>query len=274
MTEPREPLEADPERGERRRTLRDLEQWLEKPMIALGLAWLVLLVVELTRGLTPILEIASSAIWVIFIADFLLRLALAPDRRRYVARNWLTAVSLLVPALRLFRALRAVRLLRAGRALRGVKLVKVVGSLNRGVRAFGRSMQRRGIGYVLGITLVVLLGGAAGMYSFESERDVAGGFTGYGDALWWTTMIMATMGSDFWPRTAEGRILCVLLSLYAFAMFGYVTAALATFFIGREAAADEGDLPDAAMIAELRTEVARLADEVRALREPRDAGGA
>jgi voltage-gated potassium channel len=274
MTEPREPLEADPERGERRRTLRDLEQWLEKPMIALGLAWLVLLVVELTRGLTPILEIASSAIWVVFIADFVLRLALAPDRRRYVARNWLTAVSLLVPALRLFRAFRAVRLLRAGRALRGVKLVKVVGSLNRGVRAFGRSMQRRGIGYVLGITLVVLLGGAAGMYSFESERDVAGGFTGYGDALWWTTMIMATMGSDFWPRTAEGRILCVLLSLYAFAMFGYVTAALATFFIGREAAADEGDLPDAAMIAELRTEVARLADEVRALREPRDAGGA
>lgn len=43
-------------------------------------------------------------------------------------------------------------------------------------------------------------------------------------------------------RTGEGRTLCVLLSIYAFAVFGYVTAALASFFIGRGAARDDASV--------------------------------
>ncbi len=49
------------------------------------------------------------------------------------------------------------------------------------------------------------------------------------------------MGSDYWPRTPEGRILCLLLALYAFAVFGYVTATLASYFIGRDAEYWYGD---------------------------------
>lgn len=33
-------------------------------------------------------------------------------------------------------------------------------------------------------------------------------------------MLLTTMGSEYWPQTAEGRILCLLLSVYAFAVFG------------------------------------------------------
>jgi len=39
-------------------------------------------------------------------------------------------------------------------------------------------------------------------------------------------MIITTLGSAYWPETAEGRMLCVLLALYSFTVFGYVTAAL------------------------------------------------
>jgi len=62
------------------------------------------------------------------------------------------------------------------------------------------------------------------------------GIHDYGTALWWTAMLMTTMGSAYWPQTGEGRILCVLLALYAFAVFGYVTATLATFFVSRDMA--------------------------------------
>lgn len=55
-------------------------------------------------------------------------------------------------------------------------------------------------------------------------------------------MVMTTMGSQYWPQTVEGRLLCVLLALYAFGVFGYVTAALATIFFGRDAENDEGEL--------------------------------
>ena len=257
------------ERSERWQALRDLEGWLERPMMLLGVAWLALLVVELVHGLSPALEWAATAIWIVFIADFALRLALAPDRRAYLARNWLTVVSLLVPALRLFRALRALRVLRAGRALRGVRLVKIVASINRGMRALGRSMRRRHLGYVVALTTIVVVAGAAGMYAFEGDpsgRDVA--IRSYGDALWWTTMIMTTLGSDYWPRSAEGRVLCVLLALYAFAVFGYVTASLATYFIGRDASAPDGELADAAAVADLRRELVLLRQELGAVRGP------
>lgn len=70
------------ESGERRRwrLLRELENRLETPMIVLGLVWLVLLVLELTRGLPPPLATAGRIIWALFIAHFLLEFSLAPDQ--------------------------------------------------------------------------------------------------------------------------------------------------------------------------------------------------
>jgi len=98
------------------------------------------------------------------------------------------------------------------------------------------------------------------MYAFERPH-----LRSYPDALWWTAMIMATLGSEYWPKTPEGRILCVILALYAFSVFGYVTAALATFLVGREAEQDEGELAGAKSVTALRQEIARLRDEVHAL---------
>lgn len=248
---------------ERWETLHDLEDWLETPMVVLSFVWLGLLVLELTRGLSPVLDIVGLVIWGLFVLDFLLRLTLAPDRRAFLKESWLTAVSLLVPALRVFRIMRAFRALRAVRAVRGMRLVKVVGSANRGMRALGRSFARRGAGYVFTLTLVVIAAGAAGMLAFE--RDVPGSpFTGYAAALWWTSMIMTTMGTDYFPRTAEGRALCVLLAVFAFAVFGYVTATLATFFVGRDAESGEAEVAGQRSVELLTDEVRQLREELRA----------
>ena len=67
------------------------------------------------------------------------------------------------------------------------------------------------------------------------------------------------------PKTIEGRVLCVFLALYAFAVFGYVTATLATFFVGRDAENDATELAGAKQLAELRNEVIALREEIRAL---------
>ncbi|HWQ55640.1 MAG TPA: ion transporter [Bryobacteraceae bacterium] len=194
---------------ERHEILQFVESWLELPMVILGIAWLVLLIVDLTLGLSPFLENAGLAIWAVFLVDFLLRLWLAPKKWTYIKSNWLTAIALAVPALRVIRALRAIKALQAARAVRGVRFLRVVGSLNRGMRTLHRTMSRRGFGYVLLLTLMITLVGAAGMYGFERPPD--GRLADYGTALWWTAMIMTTMGSDYWPQTPEGRLLCLLL---------------------------------------------------------------
>ena len=109
----------------------------------------------------------------------------------------------------------AVRSLRLARAGRGLRLIRVFSSVNRGMRALGASLSRRGFGYVIALTAVVTFAGAAGMFAFENEMP--GAPRSYGAALWWTAMIMTTMGSEYWPQTVEGRVLCVFLALYAFA---------------------------------------------------------
>ncbi len=254
--------------SERRRLLVRVEHWLETPMLVLAGAWLVLTVLELTRGVSPLLARVQQVIWAAFVADFAFRLAIAPDRSRYLGRNWLTLVSLALPALRMVRVVRFARALRAARAVRAVRLVKVVGSVNRGMRALGRTLQRRGFAYVAAATLVVTFAGAAGMAAFESHP---GGLESYGEALWWTAMLMTTVGSDYWPVSAEGRLLAFLIALFAFTVFGYITATLASLFVGGDVARVGAETAASGEVGELRAEVAALAAELR--ERGRRAGG-
>ncbi|NEZ02561.1 ion transporter [Wenzhouxiangella sp. XN201] len=259
--------DAEVLKRERYELLHRLEEWMETPMVILAFAWLVLLVMELIQGESQLFFSLGMIIWVVFIIDFAVKLVLAPDKAVYFKRNWLTVISLLIPALRVFRIFRAFRLLRLARAGRGLRLVRVVSSLNRGMKALAASLNRRGFGYVITLTVLVTFAGAAGMYTFENEAP--GGPKSYGESLWWTAMIMTTMGSQYWPQTGEGRVLCVFLALYAFGIFGYVTAALATFFVGRDADSSDAEVAGAKGLAAVRDEVSALRDEIRALsRQP------
>jgi len=248
---------------ERRSLVARLEDWLETPLLILGFVWLVLLVIELTGNLSPALGLAGTIIWIIFIVDFALKFLLAPDKTDYLKASWLTALSLIVPALRVFRIFRVFRVLRAARAVRGVRLFRVLTSLNRGMKSLGASFTRRGFGYVVALSVIVVFAGAAGMLAFENETD--GGIKTYGDALWWTAMMITTIGTEYFPKTAEGRVLCFILALYGFAVFGYVTATLATFFVGRDAEDKESEIVGAEDISALRGEIALLREEIKLL---------
>lgn len=249
---------------ERQSLLERLEGWLETPLLILGFVWLILLIIELTGNSSPGLELLITTIWIVFIVDFSVKFMLTPGKVSYLKANWLTALSLLVPALRVFRIFRVFRVLRATRAVRGVRLFRVLTSLNRGMKSLGASFGRRGFGYVVALSAIVVFAGAAGMLAFENEFDR--GPQTYSDALWWTAMMITTIGSDYFPHSAEGRVLCFLLALYGFAVFGYVTATLATFFVGRDAANKESELAGAGDVRALRDEIELLRNEIRLLR--------
>lgn len=218
-------------RRERWKLTARVVRMLEPPMLLLSVIWTALLIVEFTRGLSPWLDAANNLIWAAFVVQFVLEFLIAPDKRLYLRRQWLTAVSLVLPALRL---LRLVRVVRVARAARGVQLARVLAAINRGMRTLSLAFRHRGLGYLTVLTLIVLATGAAGMYRFELDASGGPGFPDYGTALWWTAMLLTTMGSDYWPHTPAGRILCLLLAIYAFAVFGYVTAAIAAYFVGKD----------------------------------------
>jgi voltage-gated potassium channel len=244
--------------------LQQFEDWLEIPMLVLSFVWLAIFVVELIWGLSPLMDVLGITIWVLFILDFGLKFFLAPRKPAYLKQNWLTVLSLLLPALRVLRVVRVVRALQTVRAVRGLRLLRVMTRTNRGMRALAASVNRRGFGYVVGLTTIVTLIGAAGMYAFENEAPESA-LTDYGTALWWTAMVITTMGSDYFPKTSEGRVLCFFLALYAFAVFGYVTATLATFFVGRDAENPEAEVAGVKEITALQAEIAALRSEIQAL---------
>jgi voltage-gated potassium channel len=224
-------------RRERWALLASIIRLTEQPMIVLSFAWVVLVVVDLARGLTAPLLLATNAIWILFIVDFLIKLIIAPSRLLFLRKHWITAASIALPAFRVLQAFRFFRMLRLFRAGGTVNLLRLLTSTRRGMQALAKTLGRRGFGYMVAITAMVIFLGAAGMLYFENPATLAGagydarGISSYAEAVWWTAMIMTTMGSDYWPRSPEGRILCWMLALYAFTVFGYITATIASHFI-------------------------------------------
>jgi voltage-gated potassium channel len=269
-TAPAEPAREPALRQARTRLVRELAALLDGPMTFLAFAWLVLLILDLTRGLSWWQSALSDGIWVVFVVHFLCEFLIAPAKWDYLKKNWLTAVALLLPALRVFRVFRAFRVLRAARATRGTGLVRLVTALNRGAGALRRSLRWRGVGYVVALTTIVTFAGAAGMYRFENpaalrEEGLEGaGISSYGEAVWWTSMTLTTMGSDYFPKTGEGRLLGWALAVYAFAVFGYITATIASYFIGPA----KPTASNSAELDELREEIAALRELLAAVARP------
>jgi voltage-gated potassium channel len=259
-------------RHQRVQLLRQLTTMLDMPMTVLAFVWIILLIIDLTRGLTGWLSTANTGIWILFVVHFVLEFSIAPDKARYLKHHWLTALALLLPAIRVFRTIRIFRALRAARAVRSAGLLRVLSSLNRGVKALRSTVKSRALGFVSLSTLLVTFAGAAGMYAFENPSalredgyaalaDHGGGLPTYGEAVWWTAMTMTTMGSDYFPKTLEGRLLGWALAVYAFAIFGYITASIASYFVGRDRAVQE----DSNNVAVLTQEVEKLRKEVAQL---------
>lgn len=191
-------------------------------MLALAAAWLVVLILELTGNESRVLMLAGNLIWALFILEFIIEFILAPDKRRYLSGNMLVAFSLALPALRILRVFRFLPV------YRNIQLLRVFARVNRGMILLEKSFRKRGLGYVIALTVIIIAAGAGAMYYYERGNP---GMTDYWSAVWWTAMMITTMGSGEWPRSPEGKLLAFLLAVYAFSIFGYFTAAVAAFFI-------------------------------------------
>ncbi len=234
-----------------REELRDrLESWTEVPLNLLGIALLVILTVEFLMDLSPEwqyrLNAANWFIYAVFTLTFFVQLLLSPSRGTYLRRNWVAAISVLLPAFRVFRALRALR------ALRTLRFVRVLTATNRGTRSLSRMLRGHQFGRVVGLTVAVVAVGAAALVYFE-EVGPRAKLSEYGDAVWWATTLVTTIGSDFQPETIEGRIVATLLVVWGLGVLGYITGSVASYFVGQGTVDERG-----VELERMRQEVAEL----------------
>jgi voltage-gated potassium channel len=231
---------------------------LEWPMLFLSFVWFCILIIEIVYDTNPVLSGVGSGIWILFIFYFALRLALVANRITFLKKNWLFILAIVVSALRFFPFLQPFPLVRALTATFGMQVVWIFASADQGMRFLRTALGRRGAGYALALTFVVLFAGAAGMLHFEAISDDPQRIQTYPKALWWTAMQMTNIGSAYAIKTASGRVICLGISLYAAAMFGYLTALFATFLIDRDAKDPKSEIAGQKLVQEVKDEIIQL----------------
>jgi voltage-gated potassium channel len=208
-----------------------LTKALEWPMAILALAVIPALLLD-DGDATPRTHLIASAVnwlvWMAFCGEFGLRLAVAPNRKRFVRHSWFDLLIIAVSPP--FGVPDALQGLRAVRALRVLRLVRALAFLGIGIKTSRRALKHRKFHYVLLITAAVMLLGATGLY--VAERGQNESLTSFWDALWWAMSTTTTVGyGDIYPMTGEGRAIAVLLMLTGIGVIGVFTATIASLFM-------------------------------------------
>ena len=231
---------------------------LELPMLLLSFVWFCILITELAYGMTTALSDFGTGIWIVFIFYFTMRLVTVANRISFLKKNWLFVIAILISVLRFFPLLQPFPLVRALTATFGMQVIWIFASADQGMRSLRRALGRRGAGYALALTFVVIFGGAAGILHFEGISDDPQSIHTYPRALWWTAMQMTNIGSSYSIKTPGGRILCLGISIYAAGMFGYLTALFATFLIDRDGKDPKPEIARQKSIQDIQDEIIKL----------------
>jgi voltage-gated potassium channel len=218
---------ADP----RRDRLERMERVVRFPMAVIGIAWAVVGIVALTshrHGLVPkSLVVALFVIWVVVVAECLVRYIVVPNRGSYFAGRRIEPAMVVVPLFQVWR-------------LAGVERVDVLWA--EGLERFIAILRHRSLFRVLLAAAGLLFLGAWLVVLFESKAAGSNIHT-YKDALWWAVVTVTTVGyGDRFPVSDGGRIVAVVLMMVGIGLIGVLTATVASFFVQEHTDANKEQL--------------------------------
>jgi voltage-gated potassium channel len=222
---------------------REAAEWpltVAAALFLVAYAWQV--VIEPGGRSLVVTDLAMWVIWALFVLDYVMNLALAPDRHRWFWRHVHELLVVLLPVLRPLRLLRLVSVLRVFD------------------RAQEELLRGRIVIYAIGSSLLLIV--VSGLAMLDLERDVPNAtITTIGDALWWAVVTITTVGyGDLSPVTIGGRFIAVGVMVGGIALLGTITASLASWFLERVSADDDRTRADS------RANVERLSREIAELR--------
>ena len=208
-----------------------IERLTELPLLLLSFIMIPLLLGPMLWDLSETEDLVFSTldvfIWAVFAADLAVKLAIAPDRLRFVKRNWLEVLVVAVPFI---RPLRLVRLFVFG------------------TRAFVRSRRLVNVDFLLVYAIGMVIIAATIVTAAEADKDTIDSFP---DALWWSMVTVTTVGyGDMTPVSPTGRAIAVFLMIGGIGLFGGLTANLASAIVKTE---DTSEAKVDLLLREVRT---------------------
>ena len=183
-----------------------------RPLDILGLLFLIdflagRLVPDGPSWWLPSLTIISVLVWVAFVIDYVVRLALSVHRWQFFRDHPLDLFMVLLPMLRVLRAILLVR-----RSFKNISTGRIAGSL-------------------LAIVGILVASGAVLEYAVEHNAPGAN-ITTLGLSFWWAIVTTTTVGyGDTYPVTPVGRVIASAIMLVGIGLIGTVSATVAAWFV-------------------------------------------
>jgi len=230
-------------------------------MIALCVVSLIVVFIqsafELDRDTATILNLADWLVCFVFFFDFARTFAAAERKVHYMLKwGWIDLLSS-VPAVDWLRWGRAVRLIRLFRIFRSVRATRILLAELRRRRAKATLLTA-----VLSAILLTFFGA---IVVLQFEQPTASPNIGSAwEALWWAVVTVTTVGyGDYYPSSAGGRGVAVLLMVVGVGLFSAVSGYIASWFLSDDTEEDA---------AALSTELAEVREELRAIRRLLESG--
>jgi voltage-gated potassium channel len=201
----------------------------ELPIAALAFLIAPVLVIEGHAKTELVRDLARAAnwiIWLVFCAEYVIKVRLAPDRKKYICTAWWDLVIVIlatpVPLSGVFSGAPS-RIVGFVRFLRGASIAAL------GLRMRSHILRPNRLHYAAITTGAVITLGALGI--FAVEHGINPRIQTFGDAIWWSIVTATTVGyGDVSPITPEGRLIAIGLMLLGIAFIGVFTATVSSFF--------------------------------------------
>jgi voltage-gated potassium channel len=204
--------------------------------LVLSVAFICVLALEIT---SPSNEVGvfyglDFLLWCAFVFDFFWRHHLVVDRHGFW-RSWLTWLDVLVVfsfPLLITLHIAVLGLARGARVvIVGVRFIRGGALMGEAAGRAGTFFRRGSLKMLLAICAILVVVLATLVWRFESVHAGSPIHTP-ADAIWWSIVTLFTVGyGDLYPKTIEGRIFAIGLMLVGIALFGWITASLASLFV-------------------------------------------
>lgn len=224
-----------------------LQKWelrVEGPMLLVSVGFLFLFtwttLGDSSATTTKIAEVGLSLTWAAFIVDYVVRLYLTDNKKRWFWRHFHEFLLVVLP---MFRPLQILRI---------VPMLFVLQRFSRQNRSVTVAI------YTAASTILLIFVASLSIYGVESTQPESQ-ITTFGDALWWSIVTVTTVGyGDIVPVSIVGRFLAVCLMLGGIAIAGVVTATIASWLIKQVEGEQQQEDPVQEELRMLRQEIAEL----------------
>jgi voltage-gated potassium channel len=190
---------------------------LEPVVLAATLMLIPVLILEADAdgGWLTFAYAANWVIWGVFAAELALVLYVGKRRRAALRAHWLDVAIVLLTVPLVSSALGW------GRLARFVRLFRFGTIIGRALQAERRITSGDALRVTAILTLAVVVISGAAQWAFDADE-----FPTLWDGVWWSVVTATTVGcGDLYPRTAEGRIIGILVMMMGIAFVSLLTAA-------------------------------------------------